>query len=125
MPSTEHFASQIPRDSTIVNFYDQQELNFWAERFAVSVDEIRDAVKLVGPRFKDVEFFFSQNSLALDFKNGDRVRKGHTIFTITGTLGNQCLSAVDDKGKPTTLDIREITKCVDTSSIACRSPSGA
>jgi hypothetical protein len=43
-----------PQDSTHLNIEDENELQFWAQRFRVGRELLRRVVASVGPRFKDV-----------------------------------------------------------------------
>jgi hypothetical protein len=46
-----------PEDSTKVNVNREDELVFWSKRFRVSVAMVRQAVRSVGSKFKDVSAF--------------------------------------------------------------------
>jgi hypothetical protein len=46
---------QWPQDSTYVNIDREDELAFWSLRFRVSPGKLKQAVRAVGPKFKDVE----------------------------------------------------------------------
>jgi hypothetical protein len=44
-----------PLASTRVNVQEERELEFWSQRFRVSREMLKRAVRAAGPRFKDVE----------------------------------------------------------------------
>jgi hypothetical protein len=46
-----------PIDSTCVKIDQAEELAFWSSRFRVSAGMLRQAVRAVGSKFKDVQFF--------------------------------------------------------------------
>jgi hypothetical protein len=48
-----------PEDSTYVNVNREEELVFWSKRFRVSSGMLRQAVRSVGPKFKDVSVFLA------------------------------------------------------------------
>lgn len=50
---------QWPEDSTCVDVNREDELVFWSKRFQVSPTMLRQTVRIVGPRFKDVCDFLS------------------------------------------------------------------
>jgi hypothetical protein len=41
-------------DDTRINVNESYELQYWSEKFGVTRDELRDAVKAVGPMVSDV-----------------------------------------------------------------------
>jgi hypothetical protein len=43
-----------PQESTYLNIEDEDELQFWAERFRVGRELLKRVVASVGPKFKDV-----------------------------------------------------------------------
>ena len=47
-----------PRDRSVVYLGHEWECRWWSDRFGVSIDTLRDAVRQVGPMVKDVERFF-------------------------------------------------------------------
>lgn len=48
-----------PIDSTYVDVHHEEPLVYWLDRFRVSQLMLRQTVRLVGPRFKDVSTFLS------------------------------------------------------------------
>jgi hypothetical protein len=50
-----------PQDSTNVDVNRQDELEFWSRRLRVSQGKLKQAVRAVGPKFKDVEHHLSSN----------------------------------------------------------------
>lgn len=47
-----------PQDASRVNVNEDYELQYWTERFNVSRDELREAVKQAGPSVTALEEFF-------------------------------------------------------------------
>ncbi len=45
-----------PADSTWVNVDQPDELEYWSMHFRVSAGKLKQAVRTVGPKFKDVAF---------------------------------------------------------------------
>ncbi|RZJ31366.1 MAG: DUF3606 domain-containing protein [Flavobacterium sp.] len=45
-------------DDSRIDVNESYELQYWSEKFDVSRDELREAVKSVGPIAKDVEKYF-------------------------------------------------------------------
>jgi hypothetical protein len=43
-----------PQDSTYVNVDREDELEFWALHFHVSLGKLKQAVRTVGPKYKDI-----------------------------------------------------------------------
>ena len=48
-------------DRARINVNEDYELRDWSEKFSVSHDELRAAVKAVGPMVKDVEAYLKKN----------------------------------------------------------------
>jgi hypothetical protein len=44
-----------PRDGARINVNEEWELNYWTDKFGVSPDDLREAVRQVGDRVEDVE----------------------------------------------------------------------
>ena len=44
-----------PRDSDRIDVNRSEDCRYWGEKLGVSTEKIKDAVKAVGPRAKDVE----------------------------------------------------------------------
>lgn len=44
-----------PRDAARINLDQDYEIQYWAEKFIVSKDELKKAVQVAGPMVKDVE----------------------------------------------------------------------
>jgi uncharacterized protein DUF3606 len=55
MVSTSTKTVPWPQDSTYVNVNREDELEFWSMRFHVSPGKLKQAVRTVGPKYKDVE----------------------------------------------------------------------
>ena len=43
-----------PQDSSRINVNERWELDYWSKKFSVTHDELKDAVKAVGPMVDDV-----------------------------------------------------------------------
>lgn len=52
-----------PEDSTCVDVKREDELVFWTNKFRISPVKLRQAVRLVGPRFRDVSRFLETGRL--------------------------------------------------------------
>jgi hypothetical protein len=44
-----------PQDSSRVNVHENYEVEYWTKKFGVSPQQLKDAVKKVGPMVKDVQ----------------------------------------------------------------------
>ena len=51
----DHSKKGRPQDPTRVNVNEESELEYWAERFGVSLERVREAVTKVGESAEDVE----------------------------------------------------------------------
>ena len=49
------------QDRNRVNVEQKHEARYWSEKWGVSEDELRSAVKQVGPMVKDLEMHFDSN----------------------------------------------------------------
>lgn len=50
-----------PQDATRVNVNEDYELQYWSERFKITRDELRAAVKEAGPSVQAIEAFLKNN----------------------------------------------------------------
>jgi hypothetical protein len=50
-----------PQDSGRINIEENQELLYWAERFRVSTEQVKKAVREVGPSARAVEMYIGKN----------------------------------------------------------------
>ncbi len=55
MATTEKKTIQWPQDSTYVDVTSADSLEFWSRRFRVSPGKLKQAVRTVGTRFKEIE----------------------------------------------------------------------
>lgn len=44
-----------PADDSRINIHQEYELRYWSQKFNVSAEQLRQAVKIVGPMVKDVK----------------------------------------------------------------------
>lgn len=49
-------------DDSRINVHESYELQYWSEKFNVTTDQLRQAVKAAGTSVKDVETYLKQNS---------------------------------------------------------------
>jgi hypothetical protein len=48
-----------PEDSTRINIAEEADVQFWSRRFRISVGKLKQAVRAVGPRFKDISHYLN------------------------------------------------------------------
>lgn len=51
-----------PADASRINVHEDYELRYWSQKFGVTAEQLRAAVKTVGVMAKDVEAHFKKSS---------------------------------------------------------------